>query len=177
LMAAAALGVAAGLNPEQVWKGLANCKTIWGRNQLLELKSGAQMIFDGYNANPDSMKALLDNIKILKPAGRKIGVFGEMLEMGTLATSLHEELGELVGKTGFDKVYFVGASAEAFKRGLVQSGFKNISDIALEFKDSTAAEFSKDLKPGDMTMVKGSRGMKLERFVIPCEPKDFNLSK
>jgi UDP-N-acetylmuramoyl-tripeptide--D-alanyl-D-alanine ligase len=177
LMAAAAIGIAAGLDPEQVWTGLGHCKTIWGRNQLLELKSGAQMIFDGYNANPDSMKALLDNVKILTIKGRKIGVFGEMLEMGSLASSLHEELGELVGKTGFDKVYFIGASHEAFEKGLKKSGYKNVFNIAKDFKDETAREFANNLRPGDMAMVKGSRGMKLERFVLPCEPKDFSVNK
>ncbi|WP_413290132.1 UDP-N-acetylmuramoyl-tripeptide--D-alanyl-D-alanine ligase [Bdellovibrio sp. HCB337] len=177
LMAAAAIGIATGLDPEQVWQGLGHCKTIWGRNQLLDLKSGAQMIFDGYNANPDSMKALLDNVKILSTKGRKIGVFGEMLEMGSLANSLHEELGELVGKSGFDKVYFIGASFGAFEKGLKKSGYKNPANIAGDFKDETAREFAGDLRSGDMAMVKGSRGMKLERFVLPCEPKDFSLNK
>lgn len=177
LMAAAAIGIATGLEPEQVWQGLSHCKTIWGRNQLLDLKSGAQMIFDGYNANPDSMRALLDNVKIIQVKGRKIGVFGEMLEMGSLANSLHEELGEWVGKTGFDKVYFIGASHEAFAKGLQKSGYKNVANIAQDFKDETAREFAADLRTGDMAMVKGSRGMKLERFVLPCEPKDFGLNK
>lgn len=173
LMAAAANGIAVGLTPAQVWEGLANCKTIWGRNQLLQLKSGAEMIFDGYNANPDSMKALLANVKSLSVPGRKIGVFGEMLEMGTLAESLHEELGELVGQTGFEKVYFIGANAAAFDAGLKKAGFSKAKFVSAEFKDDVAKEFAHDLKPGDMAMVKGSRGMKLERFVIPCEPLNF----
>lgn len=177
LMAAAALGVAVGLDPEQVWQGLGHCKTIWGRNQLLELKSGAQMIFDAYNANPDSMKALLDNVKLLSVKGRKLGVFGEMLEMGRLANSLHEELGEWVGKSGFDKVYFVGASAAAFEKGLKKAGYQKTTRISAEFNDELAQDFAQDLHPGDMAMVKGSRGMRLERFVLPCEPRDFSLNK
>ncbi|MGZ3744284.1 MAG: UDP-N-acetylmuramoyl-tripeptide--D-alanyl-D-alanine ligase [Pseudobdellovibrionaceae bacterium] len=177
LMAAAALGIATGLDPEQVWLGLSRCKTIWGRNQLLEMKSGAQMIFDGYNANPDSMKALLENVQRINVQGRKIGVFGEMLEMGTLANSLHEELGELVGKTGFDKVYFIGASHEAFAKGFKKSAPSPFSNIAKDFKEETAQEFARDLHRGDMAVVKGSRGMKLERFVLPCDPKDFTLNK
>ena len=173
LMAAAAIGIATGLEPEQVWQGLGHCKTIWGRNQLLELKSGAQMIFDAYNANPDSMKALLENARLLRVPGRKIGVFGEMLEMGALAAPLHEELGEVVGRTGFDKVYFVGAHAAAFEKGLKKSGYSKPAKIAVEFKEDLAHEFAKDLHSGDMALVKGSRGMKLERFVHPCEPKNF----
>jgi UDP-N-acetylmuramoyl-tripeptide--D-alanyl-D-alanine ligase len=119
------------------------------------------------------MKALLANVKALSIPGRKIGVFGEMLEMGPLAPSLHEELGELVGKTGFEKVYFIGANAAAFEAGLKKVGFKNPSAVFVDFKAEVAEEFARDLKPGDMAMVKGSRGMKLERFVLPCEPEDF----
>lgn len=173
LMAAAAIALAAGLSPQQVWQGLHHCKTIWGRNQLLDLKSGAQMIFDGYNANPDSMSALLENVKILAPKGRKIGVFAEMLEMGSLAGTLHEELGALVGQAGFDKVYFFGPSSLYFERGLKKSGFNKLANISSEFKQEMASEFAKDLQFGDMAAVKGSRGMKLERFVLPCEPKNF----
>ncbi len=173
LMAASAMGLAAGLTPTQVWQGLHRCKTIWGRNQLLDLKSGAQMIFDGYNANPDSMKALLDNVKVLTLKGRKIGVFAEMLEMGSLAGALHEELGDLVGQAGFDKVYFFGPSAAFFERGLKKAGFSKGVNISQEFNEEMATEFAKDLHSGDMAMVKGSRGMRLERFVLPCEPKNF----
>ncbi len=90
LMAAAAVALGAGLNPDEVWKGLEKCRTNWGRNQLVHLKSGAQLIFDAYNANPDSMKALIDNIKLLKNPGKKIGVFGELLEMGEFAGDLHK---------------------------------------------------------------------------------------
>jgi UDP-N-acetylmuramoyl-tripeptide--D-alanyl-D-alanine ligase len=173
LMAAAANGIAVGLTPEQVWQGLAECKTIWGRNQLLKLKSGAEMIFDGYNANPDSMKALLENVKTLNIRGRKIGVFGEMLEMGELAPALHEELGELVGGTGFDKVYFIGGSAAKFSEGLQRAGYQKTASVATEFNPAVADELARDLHAGDMVMVKGSRGMKLERFVTPCEPLNF----
>lgn len=177
LLAAAAVAVATGLEPAQVWQGLGHCKTIWGRNQLLELKSGAQMIFDGYNANPDSMKALLENVKSLSLKGRRIGVFGEMLEMGALASSLHEELGELVGSAGFDKVYFIGLNHEAFAVGLQKSGYKAFTNIAKDFQEATAQELASELRAGDMAVIKGSRGMKLERFVMPCEPKNFSLNK
>ena len=118
LMAAAALGVAVGMTPQQVWAGLPECKTNWGRNQLVHLKSGAQMIFDAYNANPDSMKALIDNVSLLTVPGKKIGVFGQMREMGSASPALHEELGERVGRAGFDKVYFIGDDAPAFEKGL-----------------------------------------------------------
>lgn len=175
LMAAAALGLAVGMSPDEVWNGLSKCKTNWGRNQLVNLKSGAQMIFDAYNANPDSMKALIDNVKLLSVSGKKVGVFGEMLEMGSGSAGLHEELGERAGNAGFDKIYFTGADAAAFRKGLEKSGYKGESLINIDFKEDAAEDLAKTLKKGDIAVVKGSRGMKLERFVLPAEPVDFAL--
>lgn len=177
LAAAGALALAAGMNPKKIWKGFENCKTNWGRNQLLQLQSGAQMIFDAYNANPDSMKALIDNIKIVQVPGKKIGVFGEMLELGDFSAGFHEELAEQIGQAGFQSVYFVGADAEAFKRGLQRSHYANKMSVSYEFKKETAVALSKELSPGDLVVVKGSRGMKLERFVEPCHPQNFSLNK
>lgn len=177
LMAAAALAKAVGLTGEQIWKGLAACRTNWGRNQLLELQSGAEMIFDGYNANPDSMKALLDNVRLIKNGGKKIGVFGEMLEMGDLSNQLHLELGSWVGSTGFERVYFIGKPSASFQKGLEQAGYKGYSNVKEVFDDTMAQDLVQNLKSQDVIVVKGSRGMKLERFVLPCQPKDFNLNK
>ncbi|MGZ3773520.1 MAG: UDP-N-acetylmuramoyl-tripeptide--D-alanyl-D-alanine ligase [Bdellovibrio sp.] len=174
LMAAAALGLAAGMSADQVWKGLAYCKTNWGRNQLVHLKSGAQMIFDAYNANPDSMKALIDNMKLISTTGKKVGVFGQMRELGSASASLHEELGVWVGHAGFDKVYFVGTDCDSFNKGLQLAGYKNPSLIEKDFNESAGEDLAKFLSNGDIAVVKASRGTKLERFVFPCEPLDFN---
>lgn len=175
LMAAASLGLSVGLSAEQAWKGLEQCRTTWGRNQMVHLKSGAQMIFDAYNANPDSMKALLDNVKLLKNPGKKIGVFGEMLEMGELAANLHRELGLWAGKAGFEKIYFIGAHARDFFEGLKQAQYVKACLIEKEFKEEMAQSLKQELQEGDIAVVKGSRGMKMERFVLPCEPTDFEL--
>jgi UDP-N-acetylmuramoyl-tripeptide--D-alanyl-D-alanine ligase len=173
LMAAAALALSVGMTPEQIWAGLPACKTNWGRNQLVHLKSGAQMIFDAYNANPDSMKALIDNVKLLTVSGRKVGVFGQMREMGPASPQLHEELGERVGKAGFDKVYFVGDDADSFSAGLKKGGFSKDALIQKDYTDGAGSDLAHFLQKGDIAVVKASRGTKLERFVFPCEPLDF----
>ncbi len=173
LMAAAALGLSVGMTPAQIWAGLPACKTNWGRNQLVHLKSGAQMIFDGYNANPDSMQALIENIRLLDVPGKKVGVFGQMREMGSASAKLHEELGERVGLAGFDKVYFIGDDQDAFKKGLETSGFNKDSLVQKDYSEDAGQDLAHYLKDGDIAVVKASRGTKLERFVLPCEPLDF----
>ncbi len=174
LMAAATLGLSVGMTPNQVWAGLPECKTNWGRNQLVHLKSGAQMIFDAYNANPDSMKALIDNVKLLTVPGKKVGVFGQMREMGSASPSLHFELGERVGAAGFDKVYFIGDDADSFMQGLKKVGYAKAAMIQKDFTDDAGKDLAQTLKGGDIAVVKASRGTKLERFVFPCEPLDFS---
>ncbi|MEZ4872497.1 MAG: hypothetical protein R2827_09705 [Bdellovibrionales bacterium] len=56
------IAVAMGMNSKDIWAALPQCKTIWGRSQLILHESGAKIIFDGYNANPQSMEAMLKGL-------------------------------------------------------------------------------------------------------------------
>lgn len=62
VMAAAAAAVAVGLSPQKIWRALGECRTSWGRNQMMELRSGARVLFDAYNSNPESLRALVENL-------------------------------------------------------------------------------------------------------------------
>ncbi len=177
LMVAASIALACRLTPQEIWAALPRCKTNWGRNQLVHLKSGAELLFDGYNANPDSMKALLDNVKLIKSGGKKVGVFAQMLELGESSAALHQELGKQVGAAGFDAIWFYGADQMAFEAGVKASKFSKKIMISDTYKDVLASELASVLKLSDTVLVKGSRGMKLERFVMACEPLDFSLKK
>lgn len=120
LMAASCLALAAGLSPQEIWAALPLCRSAWGRNQWVKLKSGARALFDGYNANPESMAAALENARLLRGSfkGRMIAVLGEMRELGEHSAALHEELGVLTVQAGFDEAIFIGPSHEFFARGL-----------------------------------------------------------
>lgn len=177
LMVAASIGLAVGMSAKEIWQGLPACKTNWGRNQLVHTRKGAEILFDGYNANPDSMRALLENVSMIKNSGKKVGVFGEMLELGSHSAELHQALGEKVGLAGFDVVWFYGPDADAFMHGIQVSGFKKNIMISKSYEESLASQIASVLDKDDIALVKGSRGMKLERFVIACDPVDFSLNK
>jgi UDP-N-acetylmuramoyl-tripeptide--D-alanyl-D-alanine ligase len=177
LMVAASNALAVGMTAAEIWQALPRCRTNWGRNQLVQLKSGAQMLFDGYNANPDSMRALLDNVPLLKTSGKKIGVFAQMLELGQDSAKYHQELGQWVGEAGLDTVWFYGSDSAAFEAGIRSTNFKNNIIISNSYEDSLATQVSSVLNTQDMVLVKGSRGMKLERFVLACSPLNFSLNK
>ena len=172
LMAAANLAYAVGMPAHKIWKALLLCKSTWGRNQFIQTHIGVQVLFDGYNANPDSMKALLENIPLVKTTGKKIGVFGQMKELGSQAQEMHFELGKSVALSGFDHVYFIGQDFESFEKGLISSRFQNYV-VAADLTEIMGQSFINRLKPGDFVVIKGSRGAKTERFVELCDPRDW----
>lgn len=180
LMAASCLALAAGLSPQEVWAALPLCRSAWGRNQWVRLKSGARCLFDGYNANPESMTAALENARHLSGhfPGNKIAVLGEMRELGEHASLLHEEIGRLVANVGFDRVVFLGPSHESFARAYLAGGGKSAAlTTSFEFSGEIASQIARQLKAEDFVLIKGSRGMSLENFLKSLEPVDFQTKK
>ncbi len=177
LLAATCLALAAGLTADQAWKGLKNCKSHWGRNQKVKLKSGAVALFDAYNANPDSMEALLENVESLKVKGQKIGVFGQMRELGDQSKRLHQMIGHKAGNVDFAKIFFYGDDFESFQSGLKDSGFKGEVFVQKDFSDELAQKLNKSIRTDDLIVFKASRGPRLERMLLACGPLDFNLDK
>ncbi|NJL25525.1 MAG: UDP-N-acetylmuramoyl-tripeptide--D-alanyl-D-alanine ligase [Calothrix sp. SM1_5_4] len=163
LMAAAGLAVAAGIPGEKIWEGLARIQdTAWGRNQILELENGARVLFDGYNANPDSMIALLKNLYEMEAAGRKFLIAGDMRELGAFAEKAHEEVGERAGSVGFEAVWLVGQHARSFARGLEKHSRPKLF-ITADADSKTSRAFYELLRKDDLVAVKASRGVALER--------------
>ena len=163
LMAASCLARAAGLTPVEIWAGLAEIADVaWGRNQLLELENHARVLFDGYNANPDSVGALLKNLFEMEIAGRKLLIMGDMRELGQFAEAAHEEAGEQAAHANFAAVWFVGEHAPAFRRGLDKIKAPPTFLTSPKVDDRVADEFFKMLQPNDLVAVKASRGVGLE---------------
>jgi UDP-N-acetylmuramoyl-tripeptide--D-alanyl-D-alanine ligase len=165
LMFAACAALAAGLSAEQIWKGLPLCKTVWGRNQKMQHPSGSEILFDGYNANPDSQKALIENLQLLQLTTPLIGVFGEMRELGDHAQALHEELGALAAKAPFQRVFFVGNNGESFRTGFEKTTKKAILSIHNDVNDELVLALKNLLPQKPVISIKGSRGVRLERIL------------
>lgn len=173
LMVAAAGALALGLTPQQIWQAMSECRSAWGRNQLINLQSGAKVIFDAYNANPDSQKALIENLNTLK-GYKKIGVFGEMRELGSNSDELHKELGELVSRVDFDQVWFLGPHHKDFASGFSKGqGSKGKLITSEDFDEAIAKDLKSRLDSTCLISIKGSRGMRLERVLKTLAPLDF----
>lgn len=165
ILAATALAAASGMSPNLIWSSLGTLKTNWGRNQLLKADGGAQIIFDGYNANPDSMESLVENIAETPVTGRRILILGEMLELGENKGQFHFELGQKIRDKEFDQVIFYGPSWQQFKSAF-SAGTNRTQVWASEKMDEKIIyEVSSNFKSGDLVAIKGSRGMKTEKVV------------
>lgn len=174
LAAAVCLAYVAGAQPEKLWKSIEKCNTGWGRNQWVELKSGGQVLFDGYNANPDSFAQLLFNLENTWDEGKKYSaIFGEMLELGDQAAKAHEELGMLAGRMEWESCIFVGPSGLDFLRGW-QSTVNDKKPIILDtYEESLDLKWPFVLNSELQLIVKGSRGGQLERFIHRMDPINF----
>ena len=174
LAAAVAMAYLGGCTPEKIWPLLEKCHTGWGRNQWVPLKSGANLLFDAYNANPDSFTELIKNIGSLVTANKNtIAVFGEMLELGGESKNEHEKLGKLAGALPFAKCIFIGPSGEDFRSGWESSKSAIKPVILNSYKDSLDLDLQSMVDNHSLIIVKGSRGGALERIVERFDPVSF----
>ena len=162
-LAAAAAAVAAGVEPGAVASALsrAMARSSW-RMELTRGSSDQIILNDAYNANPDSMAAALrttaDLIRAQREVhgrARSIAVLGDMLELGEDAQRLHAQLGALAGELGIDEVVGVGDYAEV----VASAARQNRASSRVATRDEAA---DIELGPGDVLLVKGSRGIGLE---------------
>src|SRR5947199_69579 len=161
-LAAAAVGAALGFTLDEIARGLAGVRPVAGRCVWREA-GGVRILDDTYNANPVSVRAALDAVAARRGAGRLVAVLGDMLELGGIADEAHREIGRAVVAAGADELVGVGRLALFAVEAAREAGLAEARH-ATTFED-TVAHLLKRLVPGDTVLVKGSRGMRLERVV------------
>ena len=147
-----------GASREKIINEIAAFETLRGRGRMITLDSGALLIDDAYNANPSSLTAALtETVEI--PARRRLAVIGEMRELGPRGPEFHRQLLPLLDS--FDHVWLTG---DLWKDMFDEGGFPS----SLEYFSHTPTltkELSEDLREGDVLLVKGSHGNRLDRIV------------
>lgn len=136
-------------------------------NMRMEIRNGVgiKVVSDCYNANPSSTRMALQTIGSLERSGRKIAVLGDMLELGDKSAELHREIGELVARMRFDLLVAVGKWSENTRAGALACGMDKESAVHFEDTEKAMTFLSENVRFGDILLVKGSRGMKMERIV------------
>jgi len=167
-LAACALGLELGLEPAEIAVGIESFDSS-GRRMSIIRAGEIKIIDDCYNASPDSMKAALD--VLASEEGRKIAILGDMFELGEDAPDFHYEVGRYAAAQNLDLIVCIGEMASNF---MYNGAYDGIDVNGLRAKTAaipfaSAADFLSNWegpRPGDIVLVKASRGMKFEEIVM-----------
>jgi UDP-N-acetylmuramoyl-tripeptide--D-alanyl-D-alanine ligase len=160
-LAAAAVGGAAGIDIEAIAHGLAAPSEAAHRGELIRL-GDVTIVDDSYNAAPASMLAALEVLAGLR--GRRVAVLGEMLELGSASEIGHLEVGRAAGRIA-DLLVVVGDEAGGIAVGALEVGFEPERILRVADAESAHDALRPRLVPGDVVLVKASRGLELDRLV------------
>ncbi|MGA6926112.1 MAG: cyanophycin synthetase, partial [Desulfosarcina sp.] len=122
------------------------------------------LVDDTYNANPASMAAAIETLADMRGGRRTLAVLGDMLELGEQSAVLHRNVGRIAGDAHIDRLYLTGAFATAVAEGAREHQMA-AEDICRGTKPAIIDRLIRELRPGDLILVKGSRGMAMEEVV------------
>jgi UDP-N-acetylmuramoyl-tripeptide--D-alanyl-D-alanine ligase len=163
-LGAAALALALGASLAAIRRGLEEVRP-YAMRMRAESWRGAMVINDAYNANPASMDAAVNTLAALNGGGEKVAVLGDMFELGKSAGREHRALGKRVAKTRIHRLYLLGAQAGAVKAGAVSAGMAGDQIVIGKDHGDIARRLRDHLKKGDWLLIKGSRGMRMEKIL------------
>jgi len=170
-VAAAACALAVGCTDDDIREGLAAFRPMSMRMEMREV-GGVRVLLDAYNANPASMRAAIATLAAA--SGRRVALLGDMLELGMESVMLHTEVGRFAAVRGIDRLFCVGQFAQAMADGAKQAGGKAEAYATLT---DVAAPLQAALHPGDMLLVKGSRGMAMERILPALDTTELERGR
>jgi UDP-N-acetylmuramoyl-tripeptide--D-alanyl-D-alanine ligase len=172
-LSAVAVGWKSGMSLAECATSLAHMRADDKRGSLLTWR-GATLINDCYNSNPRALDAMVDALLAmpLGNGGRRIVVAGEMLELGPEGASLHQACGRRMAARGVDVVLGVrGLAAELVAGAELADGAKSLYALYVDTPEAAGAWLAEHLRPGDAVLLKGSRGVRLERALSTMTPE------
>lgn len=167
VLLAAGAACSAGLPKKDIKEAAATFAPPKGRVRYQEI-NGVAWIDDSYNSNPTSLKAAIELFKSYPLDGRKILVLGDMLELGRRADVFHRDAGESIAGYPFDMVLTVGELSKEIARGAVEKGFKRDKIKSFGTSEEAGRYLKGVLKSRDAVLLKGSRGMRMEKVLESC---------
>ncbi|HPD01018.1 MAG TPA: UDP-N-acetylmuramoyl-tripeptide--D-alanyl-D-alanine ligase, partial [Acetivibrio sp.] len=163
-LAGIAAGIELGIPPEEIIKGIE--EFVPGKMRLNIINhNGLKIINDVYNASPQSMEAAINVLKDISAGNRTVAVLGDMLELGEISEKAHFDVGKYAVSNGINYVAAVGEYRDNTAGGAIDAGAKKDNVFVFNNNNEAASFLKYFLKPGDVLLVKGSRGMKMEEIV------------
>lgn len=135
------------------------------RGEILRLGgrwAGVTIINDSYNSNPEALKSMIEALAA-RPGQRRILVAGEMMELGDHAPALHAACGKAAAEAGIDVIAGVRGNAEHLVYAATDAGVTGVAAVFLPDAEAAGEWLKENLKSGDVVLIKGSRGVRLER--------------
>jgi UDP-N-acetylmuramoyl-tripeptide--D-alanyl-D-alanine ligase len=169
-LAAAAMAYCLGLGIADIAQGLAAFSPYDKRSCLEELHAGLMVFNDTYNANPSSMLAALHTVNELKENHRAVAVLGDMLELGSKSKEAHHMIGTSVARLGFNQLAAFGPHAKEMVAAAIHAGLDQTCAKHFNSRDELANWLIQlmdngQLSSGDWILIKGSRGMQMEKVL------------
>ena len=164
-MAAAATGLAVGMDIKTIAEGLAEFRPFSGRMEMVKLRNGSFLLDDSYNANPASVREALMTLKDLKIHHNGYVFLGDMLELGAESEEMHRKIGMLIATIGINALFLQGDFSRVTAAGAMEGGLLPENIFFLSGADNGINYLKENLKKGDWILVKGSRVMKMEKIV------------
>ncbi len=179
-LAAYSVGVLLGMTDEQIRRGL---KTFVGADKRLNVYDvgGITVIDDCYNASPESMRAAIDVLVSMaaKKETHAAALLGDMLELGEYSRLMHDQLGQYAAQMQVQKLFCYGQMADIIAEAAIKKGIRaeNVF-VSVDTRDpqGMANMILETLTPGDVLLVKASRGIQAER-IIDCMKKRKNKKR
>jgi UDP-N-acetylmuramoyl-tripeptide--D-alanyl-D-alanine ligase len=164
LLAAAAVCLSFSIGLDEIRPAIQGLRPFVGRGEIVAAGGDLRVYDDSYNSNPRALEAALVSLAAL-PAGRKVAVLADMLELGPAEKEFHRLAGETVARTGWDVLVAVGPLAASIAEGAAAAGMSASAIHRFADSGSAAAAIGGIVRDGDLVLVKGSRGMKTETIV------------
>src|SRR5215510_3586591 len=169
-LAASAVGTAFSITPEEIARALKSAQPPKMRGEVLDFAAGFTVIDDSYNSNP---RSLMNMVRTMVDGGqrrkRMLVVAGEMLELGPDEASLHRDVGREIARSGVGLLWGVRGLAREIVAGANEAGLS--AARFFDSSDEVAAELVKEVKEGDLILVKGSRGVATDKVVKALREK------
>jgi UDP-N-acetylmuramoyl-tripeptide--D-alanyl-D-alanine ligase len=163
-IAAAAAAIAAGIPADVVKYGLDDFVPVAMRSEIKQLK-GRTIFADYYNANPASMEAALEVLVSMKSGKKAVAVLGDMLELGTSSAEAHVKIGETAARLGIDILIALGQLSQHTVEGARAAGMSREKIFEAPEHHAAAELLRNHSSPGDVILIKGSRGMRMEKIL------------
>ncbi len=159
-IAGLAVALEAGVELDPAVKALESLTAGDKRGEVI-MVGGATILNDSYNSNPEALRSMIRTLAA-RPALRRILVAGEMLELGEHGPALHAACGKAAAEAGLDIAVGVGGNAQHLATAACSGG---VASVFLPDAEAAGRWLLQNVQPGDVVLVKGSRGVHLERAI------------